>query len=152
MLLSGMTREEKQGHAKRLEIPGDYDDYWHFRRHFDTTLSPLTALQVLDFHTYLPDDILTKVDRATMAHSLEARVPLLDTALIEFAFSLPEATRGREKALFKSAMSDHLPDVILHRRKKGFSVPAAVWRSGVFQRERTRQENLLHALYPELVA
>ena len=150
-LLGGMVANEKGAYRQRWEIPADYDDYWHFRRHFDTSLPALTALQALDFHTYLPDDILTKVDRATMAHSLEARVPLLDTALIEFAFALPEATRGREKALFKASMAALLPSAIVRRQKKGFGVPAAVWRSGVFRQGRTRQENLLHALYPELI-
>ncbi|MCZ6855831.1 MAG: asparagine synthase (glutamine-hydrolyzing) [Gammaproteobacteria bacterium] len=149
-LLGGMVANEKDTYRQRWEIPADYDDYWHFRRHYDSSLPAVTALQVLDFHTYLPDDILTKVDRATMAHSLEARVPLLDTTLIEFAFSLSEATRGSEKALFKASMAALLPSAISHRRKKGFSVPAAVWRSGVFRPGWSRQENLLHALYPDL--
>ncbi|MCZ6641935.1 MAG: asparagine synthase (glutamine-hydrolyzing) [Gammaproteobacteria bacterium] len=149
-LLGGMVANEKDTYRQRWEIPADYDDYWHFRRHYDSSLPAVTALQVLDFHTYLPDDILTKVDRATMAHSLEARVPLLDTTLIEFAFSLSEATRGSEKALFKASMAALLPSAISHRRKKGFSVPAAVWQSGVFRQGRSRQENLLHALYPDL--
>ena len=85
-----------------------------------------TRLQYLDFHTYLPGMILTKVDRTSMAVSLEARVPLLSRRLIEFSFSLPETLRlpdGRAKGLLRHAYRDILPTSILERRKKGFGVP-----------------------------
>src|SRR5205807_2410161 len=87
-------------------------------------------LQHLDLETYLPGDILTKVDRMSMAHSIEARVPLLDHTLVEFAASLPAALTlrgGRGKYIFKKALTGIVPDEILTRSKKGFSVPLAYW-------------------------
>lgn len=126
-MMGGMTRGEKREYAERLDIDGDYDDYWYFRRHWREDLPLLTRLQYLDFHTYLPDDILTKVDRVSMANSLEVRVPLLSRRLVELAFSLPERIRfhdGQLKGLMKYAYRGVLPAEILERGKKGFSVPA----------------------------
>ncbi|MCR9276354.1 MAG: asparagine synthase (glutamine-hydrolyzing) [Pseudomonadaceae bacterium] len=149
-LLGGLIEQEKVAYRRAWQIERDYDDYWHFREHYDANLDPQTALQRLDFLTYLPDDILTKVDRTTMAHSLEARVPLLDTALLSAAFATPANKRGSNKQLLKRAMSERIPDAILGREKTGFSVPAAQWRSGVFETGRSRAENLLHANFTEL--
>ncbi len=125
-LMGGMTRGEKRLHAKSLGIDREYDDYWYYRKHWRQDLPLLTRLQYLDFHTYLPDDILTKVDRVSMANSLEVRVPLLSRRLIELAFSLPERIRyhgGHLKGLLKYAYRGILPAAILDRGKKGFSVP-----------------------------
>jgi asparagine synthase (glutamine-hydrolysing) len=83
--------------------------------------------------TYLPGDILTKVDRASMAHSLEVRVPLLDHKLMEWVSGLPPEYKlnGREgKYLFKKALRPYLPDEILYRPKMGFAVPLASWFRG----------------------
>ncbi len=83
-----------------------------------------------DLHTYLPDDLLVKVDVASMAHSLEARSPLLDHKLMEWAATIPEEQRfaGEEtKSLFKQAMEPHLPHELLYRPKMGFGVPVDVW-------------------------
>jgi asparagine synthase (glutamine-hydrolysing) len=93
----------------------------------------LAAAQYRDLHTYLPLDILTKVDRATMAHSLEARPPLLDHKLVEFAATVPARFRlrdGTTKYLFKQAMRGILPDTIIDRQKHGFAVPLATWFRG----------------------
>ncbi|MEO2030930.1 MAG: asparagine synthase (glutamine-hydrolyzing) [Planctomycetaceae bacterium] len=125
-LMGGMTKSRKTAYADLLEIDSDYDDCWYFRQHWRRDLPLLTRLQYLDFHTYLPDDILTKVDRASMAHSLEVRVPFLSRQLIEFAFSLPEGVRyhgNRLKGLLKHAYQQILPSGILSRPKKGFSTP-----------------------------
>jgi asparagine synthase (glutamine-hydrolysing) len=87
-------------------------------------------LQCLDLDTYLPGDILTKVDRMTMAHSIEARVPLLDHTLVEFAAGLPARfalRRGEGKYLFKRALGGVVPSAILTRAKKGFAVPLTYW-------------------------
>jgi asparagine synthase (glutamine-hydrolysing) len=84
----------------------------------------------VDTRSYLPDDLLVKVDRATMAHGLEARSPLLDHRLVEFAASLPvdlKVRHGRTKYLLKTAMRGILPDRILDRDKMGFGVPIARW-------------------------
>ncbi len=83
-----------------------------------------------DVHTYLPDDLLVKVDVASMAHSLEARSPLLDHKLMEWAAGIPEAQRfeGTEpKSLFKQAMEPYLPRELLYRPKMGFGVPIDHW-------------------------
>ena len=105
------------------------------------TDEPLSMIQYLDFKTWLPGDILTKVDRASMAHSLEVRVPLLDHTFVEWASSLPPALKlnGSEgKYIFKKALEPHLPDAILYRAKKGFSTPVAQWLRGPL-RETVRQ-------------
>lgn len=83
-----------------------------------------------DVHTYLPDDLLVKVDVASMAHSLEARSPLLDHKLMEWAATIPEPQRfeGSEpKSLFKQAMEPYLPRDLLYRPKMGFGVPIDAW-------------------------
>ncbi|HEV7499897.1 MAG TPA: asparagine synthase-related protein, partial [Vicinamibacteria bacterium] len=87
----------------------------------------------VDTQTYLPDDLLVKVDIATMAHSLEARSPLLDHGFMEMAASLPskgKLSRGVTKRLFKDALRPWLPEEIIDRRKMGFSVPIAEWFRG----------------------
>jgi asparagine synthase (glutamine-hydrolysing) len=93
----------------------------------------LSEIQYRDLHHYLPLDILTKVDRMTMAHSLEARPPLLDHKLVEFAATIPARFRlngSTTKYLFKQAMRGVLPDSIIDRQKHGFAVPIARWFRG----------------------
>ncbi|HYM72808.1 MAG TPA: asparagine synthase (glutamine-hydrolyzing) [Stellaceae bacterium] len=83
-----------------------------------------------DLHTYLPDDLMVKVDVASMAHGLETRSPLLDHVLLEWALSIPAEVRmagGRTKALLKSAMAPYLPREVIHRRKMGFGCPIDKW-------------------------
>ncbi len=83
-----------------------------------------------DFHTYLPDDLMVKVDVASMAHGLETRSPLLDHVLLEWAARIPPAVKmkgGRTKALFKAAMAPYLPGKILRRKKMGFGCPIDQW-------------------------
>lgn len=94
---------------------------------------PLSRVQYLDMKTYLVGDILTKVDRASMAHGLEVRVPLLDHKLVEWISGLPVSfkLRGFEgKYLLKKALEPYLPHDILYRDKMGFSVPLASWLRG----------------------
>lgn len=108
------------------------------------TDDPLSRVQYLDMKTYLVGDILTKVDRASMAHALEVRVPLLDHKLVEWISSLPVSYKlqGSEgKYIFKKALEPHLSDNILYRDKMGFSVPLADWFRGVL-RERVRKSIL----------
>lgn len=113
--------------AERWKIDKDYDPKWYLRKYYVKELPPLTRLRYLDFKTYLPDAILTKVDRASMQVSLECRVPFLSKKIIEFAFSLTEeeCCPGNElKGCLKEAYRDIIPDEILYRQKKGFGVPA----------------------------
>ena len=105
------------------------------------TDDPLALIQYLDLKTYLVGDINTKVDRASMAHSLEVREPLMDHELIEWLATLPSSfkVRGQEgKYLLKKAMEPHLSQDILYRPKMGFSVPLARWFRGPLK-ERVRQ-------------
>jgi asparagine synthase (glutamine-hydrolysing) len=93
----------------------------------------LTRLQDVDLGTYLVDDLLVKTDRASMAWSLEARVPFLDTVVANFAFSLPTSQRVRrfqKKRLLRRALEPLLPPEVVHGRKRGFSIPAAAWLRG----------------------
>jgi asparagine synthase (glutamine-hydrolysing) len=101
------------------------------------TDDPLALVQYLDMHTYLVGDINTKVDRASMAHSLEVREPLMDHELVEWAATLPSALKlkGRQsKHLLKKAMEPRLPHDVLYRPKMGFSVPLARWFRGPLRR------------------
>jgi asparagine synthase (glutamine-hydrolysing) len=102
---------------------------------------PLSRIQYLDFKTYLPGDILTKVDRASMAHSLEVRVPILDHEFIEWACTVDPALKlrgGEGKYVFKQALRPYVPDEVLFRHKMGFAVPLASWFRGPL-RDRVRE-------------
>jgi asparagine synthase (glutamine-hydrolysing) len=149
-LMGGRARSEKAVFRREWEIEPGYDDYWFFRQHLHEDLPLLTRLQYLDFHTFLPEDVLTKVDRASMAVALEVRVPLLSTELAEFAFRLPEAVRyagGAPKGLMKAAYAGVLPEDILNREKRGFSIPAHQWRRTLFPGGVTRHERILRELF-----
>ena len=111
---------------KKYGIDKEYDDFWYYRQYYHKDLPPYTRMRYLDFMTYLNGDILTKVDRATMANSLEARVPFLDKEMIEFAFSLTQEEcnpRGELKGLLKTAFEKEIPKKMFDRRKQGFSMP-----------------------------
>ena len=100
------------------------------------TLDVLHRLMVLDFSTYMSGSVLTKVDRASMAHGLEVRPPLLDNDLIDFALSLPSSYkvgRGVTKRLLKQAATGHVPQSIITRPKKGFGIPLAAWLRGALR-------------------
>ena len=104
-------------------------------RHFErfASLPPHSRMMRFDFETYLPEDVLTKVDRMSMAHSIESRVPLLDNEVIEFASTLPASLKivnGRRKHVLKEAARRLLPAEILDRKKQGFGVPLGVWFRG----------------------
>jgi asparagine synthase (glutamine-hydrolysing) len=95
--------------------------------------TPLVAYQLLDFETYLPGDLLTKVDRCTMAHGVESRAPFLQAALVEHALSLPESSRLRGatgKWVLRKVAEDLLPPDLVARRKQGFSPPFSAWARG----------------------
>jgi len=113
----------------------DFDPVDLLRARFAETegAEPLARLQDVDLGTYLVDDLLAKTDRASMAHSLEARVPFLDPVVTNFAFALPtrHKVRGfRKKVLLRKATAPLVPPELLGRRKRGFSIPAAAWLRG----------------------
>jgi asparagine synthase (glutamine-hydrolysing) len=104
------------------------------------TDDPLALIQYIDLKTYLVGDINTKVDRASMAHSLEVREPLMDHPLVEWLATLPSDMKMRgtmPKFLLKKAMEPQLPDDVLYRPKMGFAVPLIRWFRGPL-RERVR--------------
>lgn len=122
-----------------------------FRQHADraTTDNVLSLIQYLDFKTYLPGDILTKVDRASMAHGLEVRVPLLDHEFVEWAAGLPaelKLHRREGKYIMKKALEPFLPESVLYRAKMGFAVPLVSWFRGPL-RKRLRSVLLDPALF-----
>jgi asparagine synthase (glutamine-hydrolysing) len=103
--------------------------------HFDEPADAdyLTRIQYTDFMSYLPEDVLTKVDRASMMHSLEVRVPLLDHRLAEYAFHMPsrlKIRRGTKKWALKRAFRDRIDPSILNRPKMGFGIPIDAWLRG----------------------
>jgi asparagine synthase (glutamine-hydrolysing) len=103
----------------------------HFERYAD--LPWTSQMMRFDAETYLPEDVLTKVDRMSMAHSIESRVPLLDNDVIAFAATLPAAFKiknGRRKHALKEVAATLLPRDILDRRKQGFGVPLGTWFRG----------------------
>jgi asparagine synthase (glutamine-hydrolysing) len=90
----------------------------------------MPTMQYLDMRTYLSDDILTKVDRASMAVSLEGRIPFLDHRVVAFAFSLPQHLKYRDgigKWILKTLTYRYIPQSIMDRPKQGFAVPLADW-------------------------
>jgi asparagine synthase (glutamine-hydrolysing) len=112
-----------------------YDSAEVLRSHYDRadTPDPLSRLQYVDIKTYLVDDILVKVDRASMANSLEVRCPLLDHKLMELIARIPSSLKlhhGQGKYIFKKAMQRVLSAEILNRKKRGFAVPVAEWFRG----------------------
>jgi asparagine synthase (glutamine-hydrolysing) len=90
-------------------------------------------MMYLDMETYLPGDILTKVDRAAMCVSLEGRIPLLDTNLIEFAWTIPYSMKvrdGKGKWLMRETLYGHVPKAMIDRPKQGFGIPLEIWLRG----------------------
>jgi asparagine synthase (glutamine-hydrolysing) len=98
---------------------------------------PLNRMLYVDTTFYLPNDMLVKVDRMTMAHSLEARVPFLDHRVVEFAATVPPGLKLRrlrtKKYLLRAAMRGRLPDRIVGRKKAGFNIPKGIWMRGSLQ-------------------
>src|SRR5262249_53424457 len=109
-------------------------------------MTPLRRMLYLDTRVWLPDDLLVKADKMTMAHAVELRVPLLDHKLVELAWSLPDRfkiQRGAGKHLLRKAALGRVPRFVLERPKKGFATPTAAWlRTGL--RELVR-ESLFHS-------
>src|SRR5438270_1436398 len=124
-----------EARAALTERGSELDPIDVYRQRYRETegAEPLARLQDVDFAIYLVDDLLVKTDRASMAHSLEARVPFLDPIVTNFAFALPRRQRVRglsKKVLLRKAAAPLVPPELLKRRKRGFSIPAAAWLRG----------------------
>jgi asparagine synthase (glutamine-hydrolysing) len=127
-------KRQLYGGELRQAVHG-YDPFSVMQAYFERTRGwdPLSRIQYVDLKTYLADDILAKVDRASMAHSLEVRVPLLDHEVVEYAAGIPPGYKlrhGQGKYILKKALEGLLPHNILYRRKMGFSLPLARWFRG----------------------
>jgi asparagine synthase (glutamine-hydrolysing) len=145
--LHGVSIFPEQGRARlfsgdlKQEL-GGYGAAEVFRAHLAgrTFRDPLDMVQYLDYKTYLPGDILTKVDRASMAHGLEVRVPFLDYTFVEWAATLPPSfklTRAGSKVVLKKALEPLLPREVLYRDKMGFAVPLDIWFRGSLEARMT---------------
>ena len=134
----GVTGPELRDRLYSQAARAALDGYRGEQRYIDTMAAasarePLDRAQYADFQHWLPGDILTKIDRTSMAVGLEAREPLLDHRLVEFAATLPVSLRirkGQGKWLMKHALERHLPDDILYRPKMGFVTPVSAWFRG----------------------
>jgi asparagine synthase (glutamine-hydrolysing) len=127
--------EEARADLLRARGGDGFDPLEVYRRRFAETegAEMLARLQDLDLGIYLADDLLVKTDRASMAHSLEARVPYLDVEVSDLAMALPTKLKVRglqKKRLLRSAVAPLLPREIIRARKQGFSIPAAAWLRG----------------------
>ena len=130
--LGPFTVEQKRALVGPRLAEEGYDDLWFYRRHWREELPPLKRLQWADLHTYLAGDLLTRVDRASMAHSLELRPPLLDHELVELALSLDgplllDPATGTGKLVVRRLMEGRVPAGLFDRPKRGFNLPIRRW-------------------------
>jgi asparagine synthase (glutamine-hydrolysing) len=122
--------DKKHGYSELMRAQRESSALDLLEPYFAEADSLVVGANWADLHTYLPDDLMVKVDVASMAHGLESRSPLLDHVFMEWAAGIPEEirmARGVTKALFKSAMEPYLPTEVLYRPKKGFSLPVDQW-------------------------
>jgi asparagine synthase (glutamine-hydrolysing) len=133
------------------------EDIYHYEEEYPFN-DRITKVQYLDLRLYFQESVLVKVDRASMACSLEVRAPFLDHELVEFVMGLPSKLKlkgSTSKYILKNAMKNRLPDEIIKRRKKGFGVPIAKWVKGplkelfedLLSSERIKREGFLNPEY-----
>ena len=125
-----LDQDKLSGYDEKLRCYLTSSSLEILEKYFAQSSSYVAGAAWADIHTYLPDDLLVKVDIAGMAHGLEARSPLLDHVLMEWAARIPptqKIIKGETKSLLKKAMEPYLPRSILYRRKMGFGVPIDQW-------------------------
>ena len=164
----GMITQDEPGYIGDIlsedvlrEIGRDSED-GYFLEYYNkqSDMDYLTKIQYLDTMTYLPEDILVKVDRASMLNSLEVRAPLLDHEILEYLAKVPsdyKLRNGEKKYLLKKALEGILPTEILYRKKMGFGVPLVHWfkkdisdyTSDILLSKRSTERNLLNRKYIE---
>lgn len=124
------------------------DPFWFYRQHYKADLHPLKAYQYLDIKTFMAELVLQKVDRASMAQSLEARVPFLDHKLVEFMFGLhPDVyyKKGVQKRILQQIIKPWLPTEILNRKKQGFTGPDVFYQNDNWYRKELAKPGLVAA-------
>jgi asparagine synthase (glutamine-hydrolysing) len=132
ILLNSKRCHEYEEHKKILK------HNIHFNYNFGNEKSNINQMQYIDFKTYLPDDILQKVDRASMSESIEAREPLLDHRVIEYVGAIPEKLIYKDKIqkyLLKEIVHKYVPKELMDREKQGFSIPIDKWLNGKLKKE-----------------
>jgi asparagine synthase (glutamine-hydrolysing) len=130
---NGTFSEQQKANLLRSELPPALDRILGELRDRSPAHDDLAPFLWFDQRYFLPDDILNKADRMSMAHSLEVRPPFLDHRIVEFAASLPASLKirgSRQKVLLKELMRDKLPASVLRRKKVGFDIPAHDWLRG----------------------
>jgi asparagine synthase (glutamine-hydrolysing) len=148
------TLARSRGADVLLEPPRAHEDPWQ-SAYAPESLGFVEEMMLLDLTTYLPDDILTKVDRASMAVALEARVPLIDHRVVEFAWTLPTGFRirnGVTKAPLRDLLGQFVPRALFERPKAGFGIPVGdwvrgplrEWAEGLLSPTRLRDGGILH--------
>ncbi len=122
------------------------DVHWFYRKHFRSDLTPMKAIQHMDIKCFMGELVLTKIDRASMANSLEVRVPFLDHQLFESIFHVDERiymSERQTKLLLFENLKDHLPETILNRKKQGFVGPDAYYMNIDYYRRELGSSNLV---------
>src|SRR5277367_5256397 len=131
---NGTFSDEKRALLLQTQLPNALDGILgDLRAKFTTSADPYAPFLWFDQKYFLPDDILTKVDRMSMAHSVEVRPPFLDHRIVEFAATLPSSLKiqgSRQKVILKELMQNKLPPAVLTRKKVGFDIPAHQWLRG----------------------
>ena len=130
---NGTFSEAEKQSLLRSPLPSSFDQILDEVARLPTSKNPLASFLWMDQKYYLADDILTKSDRMSMAHSVEVRPPFLDHRIVEFAATLPACLKIRgtqHKFILKQLMKDKLPDSIIRRKKIGFDIPAHEWLRG----------------------
>ena len=135
MIFSDLAQKDRLYSSEFKTALGKDASLAPFEAYFEEAagFNSLGQQQYVDIKTYLAEDILTKVDRMSMATSLEARVPLLDYRIVEFAVNLPahmKLRKGQTKWILRQAMAPHLPSAVLRKPKQGFSIPMKHWLTG----------------------
>ncbi|MCF8253160.1 MAG: asparagine synthase (glutamine-hydrolyzing) [Bacteroidia bacterium] len=122
------------------------DVHWFYRKHFNKNLSPLKSIQMMDMKCFMGELVLTKIDRASMANSLEVRVPFLDHTLFEKLFSIPEKdyyNPNQTKELLFQNIKNYLPKEILDRKKQGFVGPDSYYMNLEFYKKELANSSLV---------
>jgi asparagine synthase (glutamine-hydrolysing) len=130
---NGTFSDAEKRNLIRAPLPSSLDSAFQQLRELHSNGDGVSPYLWLDQKYYLPDDILTKVDRMSMAHAVEVRPPFLDHRIVEFAASLPASFKiqgSQQKRILKELMKDKLPPAIRHRKKIGFDIPAHEWLRG----------------------